>query len=188
MPSRAALCFTRGSVLAVRTATRASSSARARRLRPPTAALRLCCLLAGQPLCHHERPEAAFLWRVRQDGVEQLTAGRRPASSDDGRSKSSADSQLANAGLPTNPKPALAAARGSSVFTGARGRALDECLPRFFHAAISSRSRGLASPPAASAKTVKQWLLQRGVFVLHLGVEHESRSIAALTAAAQQKR
>ena len=123
-------------------ATRASSSARARRLRPPTAqasAMRLGCLLAGQPLCHHERPEAAFLWRVRQHGVEQLTAGRRPASSDDGRSKSSADSQLARAGLPTNPKPALAASRGSSVFSGARGRALDECLPRFFHAAISSR-------------------------------------------------
>ena len=41
---------------------------------------------------------------------------------------------------------------------------------------------------AASAQTVRLLLLQQGAFVLHLGVEHESRSIRALTAAAQQKR
>jgi hypothetical protein len=41
---------------------------------------------------------------------------------------------------------------------------------------------------AASAQTLKVLLLQRGAFVLYLGVEHESRSIRALTAAAQQKR
>ena len=33
---------------------------------------------------------------------------------------------------------------------------------------------------AASAQTQKLLLLQRGVFVLHLGEKHESRSIAAL--------
>ena len=40
---------------------------------------------------------------------------------------------------PHNPNQLRPARRGSSVLSGARGRMLDECLPRFFHAAISSR-------------------------------------------------
>ena len=68
-------------------ATRASSSARARRLRPPTAqasAMRLGCLLAGQPLCHHERPEAAFLWRVRHHRRRAAPADDRSSTDDAG--------------------------------------------------------------------------------------------------------
>ena len=127
MPSRAALCFTRGSVLAVRTATRASSSARARRLRPPTAALRLCCLLAGQPLCHHERPEAAFLWRVRHHRRRM-----RPA---DGRWSHRRRRQHRNANVlcrSTAPKtrarqPGFRVPMKCLDVEGALGRALDNC-------------------------------------------------------------
>ena len=140
-------------------------------------------------MCHHERPEAAFLRRVRQHGVEQLTAGRRPASSDDGRSKSSADSQLARAGLPTNPKPALAAARGSSVFSGARGRALDECLPCFFHAAFSFTSSqgrhrhrsvcGDTEAVAAASRRIRA-ALRRGARILIAYSVHAAAQVKAI--------
>ena len=74
------------------------------------------------------------------------------------------------------------------MLSRARGRVFDECLPYFFHAAFHSQAAKAGIAIAASAETVKVLLLQEGAFVLHLGVEHESRSIGALTAAAQQKR
>ena len=41
---------------------------------------------------------------------------------------------------------------------------------------------------AASAQTLKVWLLQRVAFVLHQGEKHESRSIALRSRLQQQKR
>ena len=38
--------------------------------------MRLCCLLAGQPLCHHERPEAAFF--VARAATRRRTAYGQP--------------------------------------------------------------------------------------------------------------
>ena len=74
------------------------------------------------------------------------------------------------------------------MLSRARGRAFDDCLPCFVPLHFHSQAAKAGIAIAASAQTVKLLLLQRAAFVLHLGVEHESRSIAALTAAAQQKR
>ena len=65
------------SVLAERAAPPASYATRERRL-PSTAAaaLGLCCLLAGQPLCHHERPEAAFFVARTATPASSSTRGR----------------------------------------------------------------------------------------------------------------
>ncbi len=58
--------------------------------------------------------------------------------------KSSATVKLA--GLPHEPETALAAARGSPVFLGPRGRVYDECSPCFCQAAFSftSKAKGIA--------------------------------------------
>ena len=58
-------------------------------------------------------------------------------------------------------------------------------VPLHFHSHKAAKA-GIAI--VASEQTLKPCLLLRGAFVLHYVVEHESRSIAALTAAAQQKR
>ena len=181
----------RGSVLARRAAPPASSSACERPMRPPTAqaaALGLCCLLAGQPLCHHERPEAAFLWR----GARLRQHPRRTAP---------ADGQLR---LPTAQqapivRPRLTAGRATRTSFGPRRESV-LCSQELVDASSTSLCLGFDTlhfhsqaakagiAIAASAETLKLVLLQRGAFVLYLGVEYESRSIRALTAAAQQKR
>ena len=170
-------------MLARRAAPPASSSACERPMRPPTAqaaALGLCCLLAGQPLCYHERPEAAFLWRgarLRQhprrtapaDGqlcppTTQASTDRAPNCRPDDRT--------------TEPEPEPRRAREIPVLSRAPGRAFDECSPFFVTLHFHSQAAKAGIAIAASARTLKLWLLQRGAFVLHLSVEHESRSLA----------
>ena len=58
-------------------------------------------------------------------------------------------------------------------------------VPLHFHSHKAAKA-GIAI--AASAQTEKILLLQRGVFVLHLSVEHESRSLAFTPWQHKQKR
>ena len=74
------------------------------------------------------------------------------------------------------------------MLSRARGRAFDDCLPCFVPLHFHSQAAKAGIAIAASVQTVTLLILQQGAFVLYLGVEHESRSIRALTAAAQQKR
>ena len=61
------------------------------------------------------------------------------------------------------------------------------CLFLTLHFSLTQAAKaGIAI--AASARTVKLWLLQRGAFVLHLSVEHESRSLAFTPWQHKQKR
>ncbi len=66
--------------------------------------MRLGCLLAGQPLCHHERPEAAFF--VARAATRRRTAYGRPTTrvSDDGRSKVERRQSTGCVGLPHEPE------------------------------------------------------------------------------------
>ena len=87
--------------------------------------------------------------------------------------------------LPHEPETGAAAFSARAFGSGA----FSTRLPSFFTLPFHSKCVcGRHRRRQRLRETVKQLLLQRGVFVLHLGVEHESRSIAALTAAAQQKR
>jgi len=88
----------------------------------------------------------------------------------------------------TNPNSSWPAARGIPVLSRAHGRILDEYLPLFVTLHFHSQAAKAGIAIAASAQTVNVLLLQRGAFVLHLSVEHESRSLAALTPVRQQKR
>ena len=80
-----------------------------------------------------------------------------------------------------NPNPNHGLREGV-VFLRARGRALDECSPFFVTLHFHSQAAKAGIAIAASAQTVKLWLLQEGAFVLHLVVDHESRPLLALTA------
>ena len=137
--------------------------------------------LVGQPLVS---PEAAFLWR----GARLRQHPRRTAPADGQLRLPTAQASTDFAArLAVNRTTRTSSARGARHFCALRSslkpsrRVFASLVTLPFHLLCFVPS---PSPPAASAKTVKQWLLQRGVFVLHLGVEHESRSIAALTAAA----
>ena len=185
MPSRAALCFTRGSVLAVRTATRASSSARARRLRPPTAALRLCCLLAGQPLCHHERPEAAFLWRVQHHRRRM-----RPA---DGRWSHRRRRQHRNANVlvgQLRQKPGPFSAGLVSLRSVLTSKELWVELWKIARKLLQPSFCALASPPLAVWRREQRHAScqTRASIYSSTPYVHEFRSIAALRAVCTQKR
>ena len=86
----------------------------------------------------------------------------------------------------TNPKPWPAL--GSPMLSRAPGRAFDECSPFFVTLHFHSQAAKAGIAIAASARTLKLWLLQRGAFVLHLSVEHESRSLAFTPWQHKQKR
>ena len=138
--------------------------------------------------------EAACAWRVAAGRPFTTSASNSDprtadcASSDDGRSvhrrpilAKLAVNRTTRTG---SSRPRRACCRGSR---GARYAASTVVALLFSRCHFISWPRlGIAA--GSVCETVKLWLLQRGVFVLHLGVEHESRSIAALTAAAQQKR
>ena len=65
-----------------------------------------------------------------------------------------------------NPNPNHGLREGV-VFLRARGRALDECSPFFVTLHFHSQAAKAGIAIAASAQTVKLWLLQEGAFVLH---------------------
>ena len=65
------------------------------------------------------------------------------------------------------PEPEPRCARGISVLSRARGRAFDDCLPAFVTLHFHSQAAKAGIAIAASAQTVKLWLLQRGAFVPH---------------------
>ena len=176
-------------MLARRAAPPASSSACERPMRPPTAqaaALGLCCLLAGLPLSPRAARGSPFCGACGNTASNSLRPADDPRPATTGAKSRAPTVNWPGPAAHANPKPwprwvvlcfrELVEASWTSV-----------CLFLTLHFSLTQAAKaGIAI--AASARTVKLWLLQRGAFVLHLSVEHESRSLAFTPWQHKQKR
>ena len=173
-------------VLAERAAPPASYATRERRL-PSTAAAApgLCCLLAGQPLCHHERPEAAFLWRVRRHRRRAAPADDRSSTDDAG---STVIANVLVGQLRPKPEP------GCLSFVHLRSVLTSKEL--WVELWTTSSQAAFRLGPASASPPLAVWRRElrhascqtRASIYSSTPYVHEFRSIAALRAVCTQKR